>query len=292
MERMMPGVYCPTITITDENGNIDYEKWGQHLDHLIDAGISGILVFGSIGEFYAFSLEEKKKAVDFAARQVARRVPLYVGVGDTKIERVIEFAQYCEKLDVSGIVVISPYYFGPSALAAETFFTQVAQATQLPVVLYNFPDRTGSDLSPELVAKLAKECPNIVAVKDTVDTISHTRAMISQTPSDFDVFSGFDEYYLVNRISGGSGIISGLTNVEPETFVALHRAYEAGDFAQVVSCGQRVSHLMSIYSATDLFISAIKGAVKAKGLEISTTIAQPAVQLTEEQLRNIEQIIS
>ncbi|MDP9801002.1 4-hydroxy-tetrahydrodipicolinate synthase [Arcanobacterium wilhelmae] len=291
---MRSGVYCPTITITDDSGRIDREKWGQHLDHLIDAGITGILVFGSIGEFYSFSMEEKKDAVAFAAEHVAGRVPLYVGVGATRVADVVELANYCEGYEVAGLFLISPYYFGPSHATAKEFFTTVANATTLPIVLYNFPARTGTDLSPALVAELASSCPNIVGLKDTVDNISHTRAVIeavAKVAPEFRVFSGFDEYYTVNRIAGGAGVVSGLTNVEPETFVALHKAYEAANFAGVVGAASRISHLMALYGTTDLFISAIKGAVKAAGLEIATQINAPATQLNEEQERTITRII-
>ena len=107
----------------------------------------------------------------------------------------------------------------------------------------------------------------------------------------FSVLSGFDEYYIVNRISGGNGVLSGLTNVEPETFVKLRRAWEAGDHAAVVEAAERVSYLMRLYDTADLFISAIKGAVKAKGLPIDTSVHEPAVQLTDEQYRTIRAIL-
>lgn len=122
------------------------------------------------------------------------------------------------------------------------------------------------------MAELAAAHPNIVGIKDTVDTISHTRKVIRAIKAvnpRFAVFSGFDEYYLVNRVSGGDGVICGMTNVDPETFVELHRAYEAGDYA-----------------------TAIKGAVKAKGLDISTLIREPAVQLTAQQYEAVKAILN
>ena len=105
------------------------------------------------------------------------------------------------------------------------------------------------------------------------------------------MLSGFDEYYTVNRISGGNGVLCGLTNVEPETFVSLHRAWQSGDYATAIKSAERISYLMRLYDTADLFISAIKGAVKAKGLPIDTSIHEPAVQLTDEQYRNIQGIL-
>ncbi|MCI1984380.1 MAG: dihydrodipicolinate synthase family protein [Bifidobacteriaceae bacterium] len=291
---MFKGVFCPSITITKDDGTIDYEQWGKHLDHLVAAGTNGVLLFGSIGEFYAYPLEVKEKAVEFAVKRVAGRMKVFAGVGGTILSDVTAFAAFSEKVGADAVVAVAPYYFGPTDPTAKEYFGAVADATKLPVILYNFPARTGMDLSPELVASLAAEHSNIAGIKDTVDTISHTRKMIVATRKvnpDFAVFSGFDEYYFVNRIAGGNGIISGLNNVEPETFVALHKAYEAGDFAAATAAAERVSHLMKVYDTSDLFISAIKGGVKLEGLDISTKINEPAVQLTDAQLANIKAIL-
>lgn len=281
---MFKGIFCPSITITDDEGKIDYDLWGKHLDHLADAGVNGVLLFGSIGEFYSVSLADKEAALEFAVKRVGERMKVFAGVGDTTYANVIEFTKFAEKAGADAVLAVSPYYFGPSPLTAENYFGGIAEATKLPVILYNFPARTGTDLTPELVASLAAKHPNICGIKDTVDTISHTRMVIRAARAvnpDFTVFSGFDEYYLVNRVSGGNGVLCGLTNVEPETFVKMHAAYEEGDFATAVACAERISKLMAVYDVCDLFVSAIKAAVKVKGLPISTKIFEPAVQATE-----------
>lgn len=290
----LQGVVCPSITISKDDGTLDYEAWGKHLDHLIDAGINGILIFGSIGEFYAYSLATKKEAVRFAINHVRHRVPVLVGVGHTNLDEVLDFTHFAQDAGADAIVAVSPYYFGPSCVTAKRYFGAIANACDLPIILYNFPARTGSDLTPELVAELAQTYPTIVGIKDTVDTISHTRMMIEATRKvnpHFIVFSGFDEYYTVNRIAGGNGVISGLTNVEPETFAALHSAYESGDFTALITAAQRISHLMAVYGTTDLFIAAIKAAVNIKGLPISTLIREPAHQITAEQESAIRTIL-
>lgn len=292
---MFEGIFCPSITITDDNGAIDYELWGRHLDHLADAGIDGVLLFGSIGEFYSVSLEDKKAVVDFAVERVADRMKVFVGVGDTTYDSVLELTRYAQKAGADAVLAVSPYYFGPTDDAAEKYFGGIADATDLPVVLYNFPARTGTDLSPELVARLAATHPNICGIKDTVDTISHTRKVIRAARAvnpDFTVLSGFDEYYLVNRASGGNGVLCGLTNVEPELFVKMHDAYQAGDFATAIECAERISSLMAVYDACDLFISAIKVAVNIKGLPISTAIFDPAIQASDDQKATIEKLLS
>ena len=292
---MFKGIFCPSITITDDEGKIDYDLWGKHLDHLADAGVNGVLLFGSIGEFYSVSLADKEAALEFAVKRVGERMKVFAGVGDTTYANVIEFTKFAEKAGADAVLAVSPYYFGPSPLTAENYFGGIAEATKLPVILYNFPARTGTDLTPELVASLAAKHPNICGIKDTVDTISHTRKVIRAARAvnpDFTVFSGFDEYYLVNRVSGGNGVLSGLTNVEPETFVRMHRAYQEGDYATAVEAAERISHLMAVYDVCDLFISSIKVAVMVKGLPVSTKVFEPAVQATPEQVERIRELLA
>lgn len=106
------------------------------------------------------------------------------------------------------------------------------------------------------------------------------------------MFSGFDEYYLANRASGGNGVLCGLTNVEPELFARMNHAYQTGDFATAIACAKTVSGLMAVYDACDLFVSAIKVAVNVKGLPISTKIFEPAVQATPEQVEKVRALLA
>ena len=293
-EPFFEGVFCPSITITDSTGAIDYDLWGRHIDHLIDSGINGILLFGSIGEFYAFPREIKQQAIAFAVRRAAGRIPILAGIGGTDMDEVLAFARSAENSGVGALVVVSPYYFGPSAETARRYYGIIAENTALPIILYNFPARTGNDLTPTLVAQLAADHANIVGIKDTVDTISHTRKVIAAARTvnpRFAVLSGFDEYYMVNRVSGGNGVLCGLTNVKPEIFVTMHRSYQSGEFTQALQAAKRISHLMAIYDCADLFISAIKGAVRAKGLAIDTDVREPARQLSATELSTITALL-
>ncbi|OCA93281.1 dihydrodipicolinate synthetase [Actinobaculum suis] len=290
---MFAGIYTPSITPLREDGSIDLENWEKHVDNLIAAGINGVLLFGSIGEFYAFTVEEKQEAIRHMTKHVAGRTQLLVGTGGTNQEEVIALTNYADECGADAVVIVSPYYFGPSEEVAEKYFSAIAENTKLPILLYNFPDRTGSDLTPELVARLAGKYESIVGIKDTVDNASHTRKIVQAVHpirKDFSVLSGYDEYYLSNRVSGGAGILTGMTNVEPETFVAMHRAYERGDYAIAIQQATRVANLMRIYDVSDLFITAIKAAVKVKGLPINTVAKEPALQAnaqTEAAVRNI-----
>lgn len=220
---------------------------------------------------------------------------VFLGIGDTYYKNVLELAKYAEKINLDAVVAVSPYYFGPSNVTAYEYFGGIAKASKTPIIVYNFPERTGTDLSPELVADLTKQYPSICGIKDTVDTISHTRKVIKavrEVNNEFSVLSGFDEYYLVNRVSGGNGVLSGLTNLEPETFVKMHNAYQSGDFDLAIECAQRISYLMRVYDVCDLFISSIKAGVKVNGLDICTNIFEPASQVSEDQMKQIKEILN
>ncbi|MDK4289974.1 dihydrodipicolinate synthase family protein [Corynebacterium pseudodiphtheriticum] len=289
---MFTGVYCPSITPFHSDGSIDFQAWEAHLERLISGGISGVLIFGSIGEFYALSMEQKKQAIEFVSQVVQGRMHFFIGSGSTRIEEVKELNAHGLKHRADAAVVVSPYYFGPSDELAVQYFTELADASELPIVLYNFPDRTGNDLSAELISRIAQAHPNIVGVKDTVDSAAHTRRVIRDTPDSFSVLSGFDEYYFPNRIAGGQGVLCGLTNVVPEIFGDMHRAYESGDLAAAAQNAEKIAALMSVYEVGDHFIHTIKHAVRyASGADFSTATHEPYIELTRAQQEEIARLI-
>lgn len=296
MEKpLLDGIYCPSITITKEDGMFDFDAWGAHLEHLMQAGINGVLLFGSIGEFYAYSVEEKIEALSHAISVIDGRMDVLFGIGSTDIEESKALMKAAKEQGATAVVSIPPYYFGPSPKTCVRYYKELAKAADIPIVLYNFPLRTGMDLSPELVRDIVKEVPSVVGIKDTVDCASHTRLMVKvvrEVAPAFSVLSGFDEYYMTNRISGGNGILSGLTNVEPELFAKMNAAYVEGDMDSAVASAKRISYLMSIYGISDLFISAIKGGVKCKGLDISTRINEPAQQLSSVEFDQIRELLA
>lgn len=290
---MFKGIFCPSITPLTSDGDVDYDAWSKHLKFLIEGGVDGILVLGSIGEFYAFDEEEKRDIIDFVTAEIAGRVKVFIGTGSTRIKSTIALTEYAKGAGADAAVVVSPYYFGPSEAAAEQYFGELAGAVDLPIVLYNFPERTGSDLSPQLVSTLSEAHPNIVGIKDTVDNISHTRAMIAATDDDFAVFSGFDEYYLPNRVAGGAGVISGLTNVFPELFAEMHRSFESGDHNAATQIASRISHLMQIYAVGDQFIHTIKEAVQHRYFsELHTGTREPYIALSASQKDEVNRLVS
>lgn len=282
------------ITIFDRDGRLDWAGNERVIHRLIENGVNGILFLGSIGEFFNLTQAEKQEFITFAVRTVASRVPVLIGTGGTVVEEVVELTQYSHQAGADCAVVISPYYFKLDEASLYRYYAEVAERAGLPVLLYNFPDRTAVDMSPELVLRLAETFPNIVGIKDTVDNISHTRKLIKtikpQRP-EFAIFSGFDEYLIPNLIAGGDGLIGGLSNLVPDLFARLYRAYGANDLDTVRSLQDRINGLMEIYDVSQPFVIAIKAAAAQLIPGLSPLARKPAGPLGNEGMERLRGIL-
>lgn len=292
---MFKGVLSPVITVLDRNGKLDFNGNKLVIERLIANGIDGLLFLGSIGEFFALSMAEKREFTRFVVQIVNKRVPVLIGTGGTVQEEVIEFTRFAEQAGADAAVVISPYYFKLDAATIYRYYAAVARSTSLPIMLYNFPDRTAGDLEPALVCRLVNEFEHIVAIKDTVDNISHTRKLIQAVKTErpeFCVLTGFDEYMIPNLMAGGDGVLGGLTNVIPDVFSELMTAYRAKAMEQVEAAQAKISILMNLYEVSQPFVAAIKGAVAQMGVPIVPAVKEPAAGLTAEQQQKIKALLA
>ncbi|MTH46992.1 dihydrodipicolinate synthase family protein [Intestinirhabdus alba] len=259
------GVWCPSITPMDHNGKIDLNGLSQHFQRLTAANIDVILLMGSIGEFASLSLEERLMLI----REARAMSPLKMvaNVSSTCASDVLLMAREAHRAGYDAVMILPPYYYGQTPKQLLSYFRQLGEQLEGKWLVYNFPARTGCDLSPELVATLAAEFPQFTGVKDTVDCQSHTRSMILATRAvrdDFAVLSGYDEYYIPNLLAGGAGIISGLNNVVPELFVRAREAFKQGDLQALRDIQQQIGTGMAIYAIGEDFVTTIKTVVSRK----------------------------
>lgn len=289
---MFRGVFSPVVTVFREDA-IDWDAQGLLVERLLDAGVDGILFCGSIGEFQALSLEERASLFRWAVRKVKGRAKVLAGTGGTCVKEVVTLTHQAGEAGVDGAVVISPYYFKLEEPDLVRFYGAVA-SVGLPTLLYNFPDRTNTSLSADLVKRLAEAYPSIVGIKDTVDCISHTReviAMVKPVRPGFSVLSGYDEYIVPNRLAGGDGILTGMTNVDPALFVRMWRALDRHDQLEVIRLQSRINRLMPLYGMGSPFVAAIKQAVSLLLPEVSATMRAPFTQVNEAQKADIAALL-
>lgn len=287
---MFRGIVTPVMTALDHARRIDYKATESIIEFLLIHRIDGLLFLGSSGEFFAFSAEEKRQLIRFACKQIQGRCKILVGTGGTDIQEVIDLTHYAADCGADAAVIVSPYYFAFDENIVSRFYRSILQKTRLPVIAYNFPERTGYSLNASQLKQLAVEFPQFIGVKDTVNNISHTREIIQAVKpvrENFRVYSGYDEYYLANLIAGGDGAISAISNFLPGVFRRLYDAFSAGDFAAACQNARIISDAMPIYCMSDPFIPAIKAAMQAVGLPVTTQSREPIPDLTAEQAAKI-----
>lgn len=285
------GVWCPSITPMETDGKIDFNGLRQHLARLTDARIDVILLMGSIGEFASFTLEERLSLIREA--RAMSSLPMGANVSSTCVSDILRMAQASFDAGYDAVMILPPYYYGQTSAQLLSYYRALGQQLTGKWFAYNFPARTGCDLTPELIATLAAEFPHFAGIKDTVDCQSHTRNMILATQAvrdDFAVLSGYDEYFIPNKLAGGAGVISGLNNIVPELFVRAREAFARGDLQTLQQVQQEMGKLSAIYAIGDDFVTTIKTVVARKFGYCGTTSRNAGGTLNDAQTRAIDEV--
>lgn len=286
--------YTPVVTAFDADGNLDIQANKNIYDFLIQAGIDGLVIMGSTGEFFAMSTAEKKQLIDLAVSHVDKRTKVFIGTGCMSVEDTIELSNYAISAGADAVMVISPYYFALSAESVELFYDQVAEAVKGDIYLYNFPARTGHDLSAQVTLNLLRKHKNIVGYKDTVTEMAHTRTLIRTVRDefpDFEILSGFEEFFAHNLLSGGDGCIGGLSNIYPELFVEWRNAMDAKDVDRIKDAQRKVDRMTALYDVGTPFIPIVKKAMKMRGIEMQDTCKKPFIAADARQTEAIRAVL-
>jgi 4-hydroxy-tetrahydrodipicolinate synthase len=295
MSNIFKGIFPPVPTIVDDSGELDREGMAAMIDHVISNGADGMLILGSGGEFSHFSSEQRKQIAEFSLQYVANRVPVLIGVACSGTAETIHLGIHAEKAGAQGVLVVNPYYAKLSDEARFTHYKRIAEVLSIPVFLYNFPELTGQDIGLDVIARLAREVPNIVGIKDTIDNISHTREIINRVHCfrpGFIIFSGYDEYLLDTLLLGGHGGIPATFNFAPHITRGIYQAFLDNDLATAKLLQKQLAGLSPLYSLEKPFFGVIKTAIKLSGVDISTAVVPPALPLNQDKIEQVESILS
>jgi 4-hydroxy-tetrahydrodipicolinate synthase len=245
---MFRGTFTAIVT-PFRNGAVDVAAFEQLIDDQIAAGISGVVAVGTTGESPTLSHEERQELIRLAVAAAKKRCQVLAGTGSNATQHAVADTKMAEKLGADGALLVAPYYNKPSQEGLFRHFKTVADATALPIMLYNIPARCGVDIAPDTVVRLAKECRNIVSIKEasgSVERISELRACL---PESFTVLSGDDSLTLPFMSVGAVGVVSVASNLFPAEVCALVRAYECGDAKSACNLHHKMFPLFK-----DLFI--------------------------------------
>jgi len=218
---MMPkGVWLPIIT-PFKGDKIDLASYKRLIDHYIDTGISGIIPLGTTGEAPVLSDFEFEEMIEYTMLYVNGRLPVYVGIGGNYTAQVIKKIKIAEYYDIQGILSVCPYYNKPSQDGIYAHFKSIAESTNLDIVIYNIPYRTGVNINNDTVHRLA-EIQNIVGIKDACGDIKNTLNLLMNPPKDFSILTGEDILFYTTLTHGGHGGIMASAHLKTELFVDVY----------------------------------------------------------------------
>ena len=245
---MFRGTFTALVT-PFRDGGFDVSAFEQLIETQIAAGISGIVAVGTTGESPTLSHDEREQVIRVAVAKANKRCLVLAGTGSNSTQHAIAHTKLAEKLGVDTALLVGPYYNKPSQEGLFRHFRAIDDATSLPIMLYNIPGRCGVDIMPETVARLAKECRNIVSIKEASGSVERVSELRRRLPDAFTILSGDDSLTLPFMAVGAAGVVSVASNLFPSDVCALVRACESGDLR---SAETRHRKLLSLFK--DLFI--------------------------------------
>lgn len=260
------GLITPVATALTDKEEFNPEMYKEFINHLIDAGVNGIFPLGTNGEFYAFSQEEKLTIIKTAVEAVNGRVPVYAGTGCVTTKETIEFSKKVQDLGVDCLSVISPYFVAVSQDDLYEHYSAVAKAVDMPMLLYNIPARTGNNIAVGTVKRLL-EFENIIGIKDSSGNFDNTLKYIENTEPRIQVLAGSDSLILWTLMAGGTGAISGCSNVFPELMVSIYKYWAAGDIAKANEAQKKIRPFRNVMQMGNPN-SVVKLAVNLRGWKI------------------------
>lgn len=268
------------VTPFDKKGHIDFAKTTQMVNHLIENGTESLVVAGTTGESPTLTKEEKIALFQHVVKAADKRVPVIAGTGSNNTYATIELTKKAEQLGVDAVMVVAPYYNKPSQEGLYQHFKAAAEATSLPVMVYNIPGRSAVNIQPETVIRLSG-IPNIVAVKEASGDLNAMTKIIANTPDDFLLYSGDDSLTLPVLSIGGAGIVSVASHVIGNEMQAMVEAFLNGRQAEAAKLHQRLLPIMQgMFAAPSP--APVKTALQFKGLDVGS-VRLPLVPLTEQE---------
>ena len=287
MNNIFRGLGIALITPFTEDGAVDYESLTRLIDYQLDNGADFFCILATTGETPCLSLAEKAQIKSAIVRQVDGRVPILMGCGGNNTAAVVEELKNGDFSGIDGILSVCPYYNKPSQEGLYQHFKAIAAATELPVVLYNVPGRTGINLKPETTCRLARDCKNIVAIKEASGSLEQVDEIIKYKPNDFEVISGDDALTFPMIACGAVGVISVIGNALPKEFSRMIRLEFNGEF----EAAQKIHHKFTdLYSL--LFVDGNPAGVKALLTEMGFIKNQLRLPLVPTRVTTLQKISS
>lgn len=277
------------VTPFDNKGNVDFEKTTKLANHLINQGTDSLVLSGTTGESPALSTEEKVALFRHVTAEIDGRAPIIAGTGSYNTYESIELTKKAEDAGVDAVMLVAPYYNKPNQAGLYKHFTTIAEATKLPVMIYNIPGRSAVNIAPETIIELSK-VDNIVAVKEASGDLEAMAKIIAETNDDFDLYSGDDAFTLPVLAIGGVGVVSVSSHVIGNEMQEMVRLFLDGNYKEAAL---RHQHLLPLMRGIFLAPSPapVKTALQLTGFDVGS-VRLPLVPLTEEERLQLQTLLN
>jgi len=283
------GIIPPIVTPMRSNEEVDLPRMCELIDRLLAAGVHGIFVLGTTGEFYALDADEKRQVISTAVRHVNKRVPVFAGTGAETTRETVRITRIAEEEGADAVAVITPYFVQPSQAEMIDHFRRVAESTKLPVLLYHNPGMAGGvRMEVGTVAQLA-QVPNIIGMKDSAGDLQTLIEFIRATPPTFTVFQGRDTLIEPALQFGAKGAVPGCSNIVPKLCVSIYEAHVRGDHAGARAAQLKLSPVR-IAGAAGTAPGGIKAAMNALGVACGPN-RSPIAPLSPDQRQKILDVL-
>lgn len=289
VHNIFKGLGIALITPFKEDGSVDYDALIRLVDYQLNNGADFFCILATTGETPTLTREEKQKIKDLVVDYVQARVPILIGCGGNNTAAVIEELKTADFKGIDGVLSVCPYYNKPSQEGLYQHFKAIAAATSLPVVLYNVPGRTGVNLQAATTVRLARDCQNIVAIKEASGNLEQVDEIIKNKPADFDVISGDDSLTFPMVSCGAVGVISVIGNALPKEFSRMIRLQMRGEYDAARTIHHRFTDLFSL-----LFVDGNPAGVKAMLSEmgfIQNVLRLPLVPMRINNMQRMSEIL-
>ena len=274
-------VITAMVTPFTKDGNVDYDKAGELASYLIDNGTDSILVAATTGECPTLSHDEESELLSTVKRAVRNECKVIMSAGSNSTQEAIKYAKTAEKEGADAILSVAPYYNKPSQEGLKAHFAAIAQAVNIPIILYNIPSRTGVNIEPETVKYLAEKYENIVAIKQSYPDLDKVSEMRDLCPADFQIYSGDDSLTLPMLSLGATGVVSVASHIYGEEIKSMIDDFKSGDVKSALNM-----HMILYPMFKKLFMAPnpvpVKAALSKNGI-IKDYVRLPLVILNYEQ---------
>lgn len=240
------GAGVAIVTPMKPNGEVNFEKLGEILEEQIAGKTDAIIICGTTGESSTMTHEEHLETIKYTVEKVNKRIPVIAGTGSNCTETAIYLSKEAEKVGADGLLLVSPYYNKSTQKGLIAHYTAIAEAVNIPIILYNIAGRTGINIQPETIAYLVKNVENIVGVKEASGNISQVAEIAALTEGKCDIYSGNDDQIVPIMSLGGKGVISVLSNVAPEYTHDIAAKYLEGKVEE--SCKMQLDALPLVHA--------------------------------------------